>query len=70
MGAGKTQAGRVLARLLGLPFIDADREIEERLALAKETLESLSAGQQEQLHPEAVLAQLPATPPQQALALF
>jgi shikimate dehydrogenase len=28
MGAGKTAAGRVLARLLGVPFVDADREIE------------------------------------------
>lgn len=28
MGAGKTQAGKVLARLLGLPFIDADKDIE------------------------------------------
>lgn len=28
MGSGKTTAGRVLARLAGLPFVDADREIE------------------------------------------
>ncbi|MCX6362911.1 MAG: DNA methylase [Actinobacteria bacterium] len=49
---------------------DADHEIGERLAQAKEMLESLNAGQQEQLHPEAVLAQIPAAPPQQALALF
>jgi shikimate kinase len=29
MGAGKTSIGRRLAQLLNLPFIDADREIEE-----------------------------------------
>jgi shikimate kinase len=29
MGAGKTSIGRRLAQLLDLPFIDADREIEE-----------------------------------------
>lgn len=29
MGAGKTEAGKELARLLDLPFIDADREIED-----------------------------------------
>ncbi len=28
MGAGKTQAGKALARLLELPFVDADKEIE------------------------------------------
>lgn len=29
MGAGKTSVGRYLARKLGVPFVDADREIEE-----------------------------------------
>ena len=34
MGAGKTSVGRRLADRLGLVFIDADREIEERTGLA------------------------------------
>lgn len=29
MGAGKTTVGRRLGRMLGLPFLDADREMEE-----------------------------------------
>ncbi len=29
MGAGKSRVGRELARLLGLPFVDADHEIEK-----------------------------------------
>jgi shikimate dehydrogenase len=34
MGSGKTTAGRALARLTGLPFVDLDREIEEEAGLA------------------------------------
>ena len=49
---------------------DAAREIEERLARATETLESLSAELREGLSADAVLSQLPTRPPQQLLALF
>ena len=28
MGAGKTSVGRALARRLGIPFVDTDKEIE------------------------------------------
>ena len=28
MGAGKTSLGRIVARRLGLPFLDSDKEIE------------------------------------------
>jgi shikimate dehydrogenase len=34
MGAGKTQVGKILARLLKLPFVDADREIEAEAGMA------------------------------------
>src|SRR5216683_3313904 len=33
MGAGKSSIGRRLAARLGLPFIDADNEIEERAGM-------------------------------------
>ncbi len=33
-GAGKTTVGRVLARQLNLPFVDADQEIERRLGMS------------------------------------
>ena len=29
MGAGKTSVGRALARNLGIPFVDSDKEIEK-----------------------------------------
>ena len=34
MGSGKTQVGQALARRLGWPFRDFDREIEGRLGLS------------------------------------
>lgn len=33
MGSGKTTVGRILARKLGRPFLDMDREIEQRSGL-------------------------------------
>jgi shikimate kinase len=34
MGSGKTSVGRELSRLLGLPLVDLDRDIEEREGMA------------------------------------
>lgn len=34
MGTGKTKVGRILARKLGLPFVDTDALIEERAGMA------------------------------------
>lgn len=34
MGAGKSRVGRELARLMGLPFIDADHEIEKSAGMS------------------------------------
>ncbi len=38
MGAGKTTVGKRLARCLGWPFVDADRELEARLGVPVQTI--------------------------------
>lgn len=55
MGAGKSSVGRVVARRLGVPFVDLDRRIEER---AGATIEGIFAARGEgafrELEKEAV----------------
>ena len=36
MGAGKTSVGRALARNLGIPFVDSDKEIEKIVRLIED----------------------------------
>ena len=38
MGSGKTTIGRILAKRLGLPFMDTDREVEERTGVSIPTI--------------------------------
>lgn len=38
MGSGKTTVGRILAKRLGLSFIDTDREVEERTGVSIPTI--------------------------------
>ena len=38
MGSGKTTVGRILAKRLGLPFMDTDREVEERTGVSIPTI--------------------------------
>ncbi len=43
MGSGKSAVGRQLARLLALPFVDADAEIERRTGVDIATYSSAKA---------------------------
>ena len=63
MGAGKTSVGRALARHLGIPFIDSDKEIEKAAGCSVVDIFSMYGEQEFRRVEEKVIERIIDTPP-------
>ena len=63
MGAGKTSIGRALARSLGIPFVDSDKEIEKAAGCSVVDIFSLYGEKEFRRVEEKVFERLLDTPP-------
>lgn len=63
MGAGKTSVGRALARRLGIPFVDSDKEIEAAAGCSVVDIFSLYGEDEFRRAEQRVIARLFDTPP-------
>ena len=63
MGAGKTSVGRALARNLGIPFVDSDKEIEKISGCSVVDIFSMYGEQEFRRVEERVIERLLDTPP-------
>ena len=63
MGAGKTSIGRALARYLGIPFVDSDKEIEKISGCSVVDIFSLYGEKEFRRVEEKVIERLLDTPP-------
>lgn len=63
MGAGKTSVGRALARKLGVPFVDSDKEIEAAAGCSVVDIFSLYGEAEFRRVEQRVIARLLDTPP-------
>ena len=65
MGAGKTSVGRALARRLGVPFVDSDKEIEAAAGASVVDIFSMYGEAEFRRAEQRVIARLFDTPPTQ-----
>ena len=63
MGAGKTSVGRALARNLGIPFVDSDKEIEKAAGCSVVDIFSMYGEKEFRRVEEKVIERLLDTPP-------
>ena len=63
MGAGKTSIGRALARHLGIPFVDSDKEIEKAAGCSVVDIFAMYGEQEFRRVEEKVIERLIDTPP-------